>query len=114
MTTLLLIRHGQSEANIKNLFAGHTDAELSPLGKQQAQVTARYIKDNYQVDRVYASDLQRAYETGKATADRYGLEVIAVEGMREIFGGDWENLSYELLEKEYAEAYDIWLHDVGN
>ncbi len=114
MTTLLLIRHGQSVANINCLFAGHTDAQLSELGIQQAHKTAEYIRENYQVDEVYASDLQRAHYTGKATADLFGLPVIATQELREIFGGDWENLNYDWLEKNYADSYGVWLNDVGN
>ncbi len=114
MTKLILIRHGQSEANIKELFAGHSDAPLSELGQQQAKVTAEYIHNTYHVDHVYSSDLQRAYYTGKATADLFGLEVVQTAELREIFGGDWEMMSYSALEESYSEAYGIWKKDVGN
>ena len=40
MTKLLIIRHGQSEANLQGVFVGHTDSPLSDLGKRQAEVTA--------------------------------------------------------------------------
>ncbi|MBQ4052500.1 MAG: histidine phosphatase family protein [Clostridia bacterium] len=114
MTTLILIRHGQSVANIKSLFAGHSDVELSELGKEQAQATADYIFKTYKVDKVYASDLQRAYFTGKATADRFGLNVEKTDRMREIFAGEWECKQYEWLAQNDSEAYDCWLHDTGN
>ena len=67
MTTLLLIRHGQSEANKLGVFAGHFDAPLLPLGIEQAKKTAAYIAENYKVDKVYASDLKRDVHTETCT-----------------------------------------------
>ncbi len=113
MTKLLIIRHGQSEANLQGVFVGHTDSPLSDLGKQQAEVTADYIVSNFHVDAVYASDLERAFYTGKAVADRLGLPVTPLQGMREIFAGDWETVKFDTLATEYGEAYQIWLKDIG-
>ena len=47
MTTLVLIRHGESEANNKGFFAGQYDAPLMPKGKEQAEKTAEYIFNKY-------------------------------------------------------------------
>ena len=113
MTKLLIIRHGQSEANLQGVFVGHTNSPLSDLGKQQAEVTAEYIVSNFHVDAVYASDLERAFYTGKAVADRLGLSVTAVKGMREIFAGDWETVKFDTLSAEYGEPYQLWLRDIG-
>lgn len=113
MTTLLLIRHGETWANREHLFVGFVDAKLTDIGYQQAELTAEYVVRNYKVDKVYASDLTRAYETGKAVADRIGVETIPEKGMREIYGGSWENVKYEELCTSYPEEYRVWLHDVG-
>ena len=64
-----MIRHGQSCANVEKYFAGHLNSPLTALGVSQAQLTAQYIFQHYCVDHVYASDLDRAYLTGKAVAD---------------------------------------------
>ena len=113
MTTLLLIRHGESEANADKVFVGHTDVDLSPLGVLQAQKTAEFVKQNYKVDRVYASDLKRAYKTGKFVADAFGLETIADSGLREIFAGSWEGKKFQTL-LETNTDYAIWKTDIGN
>ena len=60
MTKLVIIRHGHSIANMVRSFAGHTDADLSPVGEEQVKKTAQYIAENYNVDKIYASDLKRA------------------------------------------------------
>ena len=113
MTKLLIIRHGQSEANLQGVFVGHTNSPLSDLGKRQAEATAEYIVSNFHVDAVYSSDLERAVYTGKAVADRLGLTVTTRKGMREIFAGDWETVKFDTLSTEYGEPYQLWLRDIG-
>lgn len=114
MTKLLLIRHGQSQANIENFFAGHLDSPLTELGIRQAKLTADYIAGTWSVDRVYASDLRRAYVTGKAVADRFGLDIIADHDLREIWAGHWEGKSYVRLSELFPETYGVWLTDIGH
>lgn len=113
MTKLLIIRHGQSEANLQATFVGHTDSPLSELGMRQAECTADYVVSNYHVDAVYASDLERAFYTGKTVADRLGLDTAPERGMREIFAGDWERVKFDTLATQYGEPYQVWLKDIG-
>ena len=101
MTTLLLIRHGESAANRADVFAGNYDAELLPRGFDQARCSAKYIKENFKVTRVFASDLHRAYHTGKCVADEFGLEVSKTPRLREIDAGEWDGVSFE-------EIYRRW------
>ena len=114
MTTLLLIRHGESMANTEKRFAGHWDIPLSPLGQRQAETTAAYIADTYTVGAVYASDLARAYDTGKAVADRLGLCAVPERGLREIMAGDWERATFDELAETYPDSYTVWRQDIGN
>ena len=60
MTTVIVIRHGESEANRQGIFAGQINPDLLERGVEQAKLTAQYVADTYHVDAVYASDLQRA------------------------------------------------------
>lgn len=113
MTTLLLIRHGQSMANMTHMFIGQTDSPLSELGIAQAEKTAEYVVNNYSVDKVYASDLKRAFRTGKAVADRLGLEVITDKDLREIHVGIWENVSFVENYKKGEQFFLDWESNVG-
>ena len=63
MTTVLLIRHGQSVTNVTQVFTGHYDVPLSPLGQEQARRTAAYLRGHFAIDAIYASDLMRAMQT---------------------------------------------------
>ena len=108
MTRLVITRHGQSLANAQCRFAGHSDFDLSELGHRQAQITAEYICANEKIDVIYSSDLSRAYNTARPTAERLGMEIITTEELREIFAGEWEGITTDELAIRYAEDFGIW------
>ena len=114
MTTLILIRHGESAANGKGFFAGHLDVPLSSIGREQARRVGEYVAKNYQVDKIYSSDLSRAYDTAKPLADKLGLEIQSEKTLREIYSGDWQGLTFDDLQQTYPDAYGVWLKDIGN
>ena len=114
MTKILMIRHGQSVANVEKYFAGHLNSPLTPLGVRQAQFAAKYIFEHYKVDHVYASDLDRAFVTGKAVADLFRVPVKPQDAFREIFAGQWEGKHYSFLPEQFPMSYGIWLRDIGN
>ncbi len=114
MTKLILIRHGQSVANLEGRFAGIYDAPLTELGEEQAALSAAYVAENYEVSRVYASDLKRAFFTGKAVADKCGVEIVPDERFREISAGAWEGLTFAEIVENYAADFELFMKDVGN
>lgn len=113
MTKLILIRHGQSEANLERRFAGVYDAPLTELGERQAALSAAYVAENYKVSRVYASDLKRAYFTGKAAADACGAEIVPDERLREISAGAWEGMLFEDIVEKYPKDFELFMTNVG-
>ena len=61
---LVLCRHGQSDWNLKNLFTGWTDVDLTDLGRQEAVAGGRTVADlDYDIDVAYTSVLKRAIRT---------------------------------------------------
>ncbi len=113
MTELIIIRHGQSVANEEDKFAGHSDFDLTDLGRRQAELAAIYVKNNFKVDAVYASDLKRAYNTAVPSAKAFGLEVIGSEALREIYAGEWEGMPFPDVIKNYAKDFVLWRDDFG-
>ncbi len=113
MTTLIYVRHGQSEANLARVFAGHTDVSLTELGQRQAENTAKFLKD-YPISAIYSSDLKRSMQTAAPTARDTGLCVISRRELREVYAGEWEGRAYQDLMEEYAESYRTWREDCGN
>lgn len=114
MTTLILVRHGESVTNKKCIFSGHFNADLEDKGVMQAKKTAEFLHKNYKVDAVYASDLLRAFKTGKEIADIFNLPLKTDEGLREVFAGKWEGVEFETVKNTYKEDYRVWLEDIGN
>ena len=114
MTTLLIVRHGQSTANPNDIFAGHLDVPLTALGVKQAETTAAYIAAHYRVDAVYSSDLERAFRTARILADRVGLDVHPCTDLREVYAGEWEGKSFDYLIENGGEDYHRWRFDIGN
>ena len=62
--TLVLLRHGQTEDNVKRVASGHNDVPLTPLGKQQARAAGQLL-GNIRFDKVYSSPLSRAFNTAQ-------------------------------------------------
>lgn len=113
MTTLILVRHGESTANRQRIFAGHYDAELQDRGLEQAKKTAEYLVENYKIDKVYASDLKRAYVTGKCTADLAGVEIVPDKELREIRAGKWDGMKFDDIMVTFPDDYGVWMNDIG-
>lgn len=116
MTRIILVRHGQSEANLSRHFAaGRTDAPLSALGRKQAKRLADHLIANEHIDAVYASPLSRAIDTVRPTAERLGLPIIPEEGLREICAGLWENQPTQLLrtDPKTKPDFDVWQSDLA-
>ena len=113
MTTLILIRHGESSANRDRIFAGNYDAELAELGIVQAKATAKYIKENYKIDKLYSSNLKRAYSTAKEISEALGLEIIINPKIREISAGKWEGVKFDEIGALYPEDFAVWRENIG-
>ena len=93
-TTFIIVRHGQSEANVKAYFAGRTvDSPLTELGHKQAEIMSEYVLKKYKIDAVYSSTLSRAVNTARTVADKLGLKVNEDGRLNEIDGGLWNNMN---------------------
>ncbi len=111
-TRVIMVRHGESLGNAEGFFAGQTDIPLTPLGQQQAERTAEYLRDR-KIDRIYSSDLIRSMQTAAPTARMHGLEIIPEVGLREIFAGEWEHMPYAEIFERYPQSRGIWKDHVG-
>lgn len=110
---LYFIRHGESLGNKTSTFLGHTNIDLSDLGYSQAKCAAKYLM-NLHIDKVYSSDLLRAYNTCNEFLKLSHLTAEKRKELREIFAGDWEGKSYADLSTIYKDSYTVWLTDIGN
>jgi probable phosphoglycerate mutase len=103
-TTLLVIRHGETEWNRDLRFQGHGDSPLTETGRLQAQALARRLT-GAPIDRLISSDLGRARETAGYLAATTGLDVHTDARLRERHYGPFEGLTLAEIKARHAEAY---------
>ena len=110
MTTLILVRHGETDWNVQHRWQGHSDTPLNDAGRSQA---GRLAAELDRVDAVYSSDLSRARETAEILAERIGLEVRLDSRLRERSFGAWEGLTTEEIETSFPEEQRRWRAGLG-
>ena len=92
MTTLLLVRHGETDWNAEGRLQGQTDQPLSDFGRRQARQLAQEL-DGEKLEAIYSSDLTRARETAEIVGARLELPVVLDPDLREKDWGTWEGLT---------------------
>jgi broad specificity phosphatase PhoE len=97
-TRLLLVRHGQIDANLQGIWHGSTDSPLTAVGHAQAaSVAAHLLRACPTVAAIYTSPLQRARDTADAIARAYGQTVIADPRLAEYGIGTFEGERFDDL-----------------
>ena len=110
---LVLVRHGQSEWNEKNLFTGWKDPKLTSRGVDEAIKAGKELKEaGYSFDKMFTSDLFRAQDTGRIILEQMNLasiEVIKDVSLNERNYGDLAGLNKDEARKEWGEdQVHIW------
>ena len=105
VTTLLLVRHGETDWNRDGRWQGHSDTHLNDAGREQARRVAAELGD---VDVIYSSDLARARETADIIAAAAHREVRPDARLRERSFGAWEGLTAPEIEERFAEDLASW------
>src|SRR3954447_15816168 len=96
MTTLILVRHGQTDSNVLNLLHGHSDVPLTPLGIAQAHAIAARLGQEPGIAALYTSPLERAHHNAEIIGAVIGHRPIPHPGLMEIHFGDIEGLTWEV------------------
>ena len=100
---LIVVRHGESEANRRRVFAGQTDSPLTEEGRRQAAAVAAALARE-PIGRVVSSDLSRARDTAEAIARPRGLRVETTAALREWDVGELVGLDREGTERGYGDV----------
>lgn len=113
MSTLILIRHGQSTWNAENRFTGWVNVPLTPQGEAEATAAGeRLAAEGLTVDVAYTSELQRAINTGQRVLTAMGqpdLEQIRSWELNERFYGALTGRNKQQTREEFGEEQvHIW------
>ncbi len=111
--TLVLVRHGQSDWNLKNLFTGWKDPDLTPLGIEEANAGGKALAEyGIKYDIAFTSVLTRAQHTLKLILDKIGqpdLETIKDQALNERDYGDLSGLNKDDARAKWGEEQvHIW------
>ena len=115
-TTVVLLRHAQSEGNLNRVYVGHSELPLTPFGLKQAKKCADYIVNGGvpKPDVILSSDLIRAIQTALPTSLALGLPILPDPALREIYSGKWEGVHFDDIARLYPECFRIWREDPAN
>lgn len=103
VTTFYIIRHGESEANVKEIIGG--DYPLTKNGEKQAYAIAKTLL-HVHFDAIFSSDLLRARQTAAIIAAERKLAVLAREELRERDYGKYDGATIAQYQREMKETYD--------
>lgn len=116
---IFLIRHGETDDNVKGIFSGPKfDAPLNKTGLQQALKTAKFLHTKgAKIEKVYSSDYRRAKQTAALIAREYKLKTVTEDkllGERDsgTLAGETEKTSDKKIAADYPKL-DAKLHQLG-
>lgn len=104
-----LIRHGEILSNVKKIYVGTSQEELTARGKEQVRLLAGDLQERG-IRILYTSPIRRAVQTAEILADYLGSPIIMENDLREMALGPLEGLSYEQVIMQFPEVWEIWNH----
>jgi len=106
-TTILIFRHGQTDANRYRIVQGHIDYPLNEIGIEQAKALADQIFQRHpDIDAIYSSDLTRATHTAKETAILLQLPIQTKRALREMSYGIAEGMAHAEFFAKYSASFE--------
>lgn len=111
--TLYLVRHGQTDCSRENRMCGAgIDSPLNAAGERMAQALGEAFAD-LPWTAMYSSPMLRARQTAAPLAERTGLPITLLDGLKEIAYGSWDGRLESEVEESEPEAWANWQRDSG-
>ena len=107
MTSVYVVRHGETAWNKEEIFRGRTDISLNDIGFREAELVGEYLKGK-DIHVIYSSPLSRAMETARRIAQVFNLKVQPLEGIIDMSFGKWEGLPLKEVQTRDGELYRQW------
>ncbi len=109
-TMLYLLRHGETDSNVAQIYQGQGNGNLSVEGLKQAEAVSQAFSSS-KIDAFYSSTLDRSFNTAEIIAKPHGSSVTKVPEMKERYYGAWEGLSFDEITRKYPKLYEKWIKD---
>jgi len=107
-TTIVLVRHGETDWNRESRFQGHAETRLNDTGRAQARALARELEPDA-FAAIYSSPLLRAHETALILTERCDLTVERTDALMEVDVGSWSGLTRTDVAARFPDGYRRWL-----
>jgi broad specificity phosphatase PhoE len=108
MTSIYLVRHGQTAWNKEEIFRGRTDVPLDETGLKQAELVGQYFK-GMEIHGIYSSSLCRAWQTAEKIAESQHLKVQPLQGILDMSFGNWEGRPHQEIRENDGKTYRQWV-----
>ena len=108
MTSVYLVRHGQTAWNKEEIFRGRTDIPLDETGLRQAELVGEYFK-GMEIHGIYSSSLSRAWQTAQKVAELHNVKVQPLQGILDMSFGNWEGRAHQEIREHDSETYRQWV-----
>ena len=108
MTSIYLVRHGQTAWNKEEIFRGRTDIPLDGTGLKQAELVGQYFK-GMEIYGIYSSPLSRAWQTAQKVAQFHDLKVQPLQGILDMSFGNWEGRPHQEIRESDSNTYRQWV-----
>ena len=103
-TTLILVRHGQTDHNLSGRYQGQSDVPMNALGREQIEAVARELA-GVPAAAIYSSDLMRSRESALIIGRALGLEPVIAQELRERSFGSFEGLTHEEAAARFPQSW---------
>jgi probable phosphoglycerate mutase len=110
MTTIILVRHGQTSWNREERFRGHADIPLDEIGSAQAGAVAQRIAMQWKPDAIYAGPLSRTMQTAEPAAALFALKVLAEPALIDVDCGSWQGLTSQDVRAAFPTEFNIFMN----
>ena len=117
-TTLVLVRHGVTDATTGKLFSGglgSTNPPLNDEGRDQARATGEWLAPMAETfDALVTSPVRRTRETAEVLAKFLDLDIVEEPGIAEMEFGTWDGLSFTEVRERWPDELSAWLGDIDS
>ncbi|MFC1952885.1 histidine phosphatase family protein [Chloroflexota bacterium] len=109
MVEIILVRHGETEWNLTEIFRGTIDVGLNETGIKQAELLGEFMK-GLKIEAIFSSPLKRALMTAEPVARNKQLQIETVPALIDLNFGKWQGLPVQEVRDKYEELYSDWVN----
>lgn len=107
MAEIILVRHGETEWNVEEVYRGRIDINLDEAGVRQAELLGEYLS-NLELDAIYSSPLRRALDTANIIAQYQKVGIQVTNGLIDFNYGEWQGLPEREVKRLYQTLHNEW------